>query len=129
MGGQFAADRQRLVDHLENRLPGIRDAGAVRGVQIAYRNLMYYLTPEANYEDARNGAIQSAIDLYEQDSQAHRSVVDAWYAVGVGKSYAEETGWTDSYSPAQQATKIMRNGQLFIIRNGQTYHINGMEVR
>ena len=99
------------------------------GVQIAYRNLMYYLTPEANYEDARNGAIQSAIDLYEQDSQAHRSVVDAWYAVGVGKSYAEETGWTDSYSPAQQATKIMRNGQLFIIRNGQTYLINGMEVR
>ena len=61
--------------------------GIDRAVQIAYRNLIYYLTPEATHEDARNGSIQAAIDLYGQDSQEHQSVMNAWHAVGVGSRY------------------------------------------
>lgn len=62
-----------------------------KAVQIAYRNLIYYLTPEATYEDARNGSIQAAIDLYGIDSQEHQSVANAWHAVGVGAKYGDNT--------------------------------------
>ncbi len=64
--------------------------GIDKAVQIAYRNLIYYLTPEATFEDSRNGSIQAAIDLYGKDSQEHQSVVNAWYAVGVGDKYTAQ---------------------------------------
>ena len=52
--------------------------GIDKAVQIAYRNLIYYLTPEATFEDSRNGSIQAAIDLYGNGSPEHQSVVNAW---------------------------------------------------
>lgn len=61
--------------------------GIDKAIQIAYRNLIYYLTPSATYADSRNGSIQAAIDLFGKDSQEHQSVVNAWYAVGVGEQY------------------------------------------
>lgn len=57
--------------------------GIDKAVQIAYRNLIYYLTPEATFYDSRNGSIQSAIDLYGLNSQEHLSTIAAWDAVGV----------------------------------------------
>lgn len=57
---------------------GLEDAAA-----IAYRNLTMYLTPIASYQDAENGSIQAAIDLFGADSPQHQAVVDAWCAVGV----------------------------------------------
>jgi Zn-dependent metalloprotease len=57
---------------------GIDDAAA-----IAYRNLSVYLAPSSNYEAARVGAIQSAIDLFGLDSQQHQSTAAAWDAVNV----------------------------------------------
>ena len=68
----------------------ISGIGIDKAMQIAYRNLIYYLTPEATHEDARNGSIQAAIDLYGKDSQEHQSVVNAWYAVGVGDKYTAQ---------------------------------------
>jgi len=65
----------------------VKAIGIDKAVQIAYRNLIYYLTPNATYEDSRNGSIQAAIDLYGKGSQEHQSVVNAWYAVGVGEQY------------------------------------------
>lgn len=70
--------------------------GIDKAVQIAYRNLIYYLTPEATHEDARNGSIQAAIDLYGRDSQEHQSVMNSWHAVGVGNAYAPESEITIS---------------------------------
>jgi Zn-dependent metalloprotease len=58
---------------------GIADAR-----QIAYRNLVTYLTPNATYVDAYNGALQSAEDLYGNPSTQYTSVRQAWYAVGIG---------------------------------------------
>lgn len=63
--------------------------GMDKTIQIAYRNLLYYITSSSNYTDSRNGAIQAAIDLYGKGSQEHQSVVNAWYAVGVGDKYKE----------------------------------------
>jgi Zn-dependent metalloprotease len=57
---------------------GIEAAG-----QIAYRNLSVYLTPNSTYQDARDGAVQSAIDLFGRGSQEHISTNLAWNAVGL----------------------------------------------
>jgi Zn-dependent metalloprotease len=51
---------------------------------IAYRNLKVYITPSARYPDAREGAIQAAIDLFGAASSKVEAVRDAWNAVGVG---------------------------------------------
>lgn len=58
---------------------------------IAYRNLTVYLTSGSQYFDAREGAIESAIDLFGENSQQHLSTIDAWDAVGVGGSFIEAT--------------------------------------
>lgn len=73
-----------------NNTFSVTGVGIDKAVQIAYRNLIYYLTPEATYEDARNGSIQAAIDLYGVDSQEYQSVMNAWHAVGVGDKYINE---------------------------------------
>lgn len=54
---------------------------------IAMRNLRSYLTPSSQFSDARFYSIQSAIDLFGECSQQMISVVDAWYAVGVGTAW------------------------------------------
>ena len=61
-----------------------------KAIQIVYRNLLYYITSTSKYIDTRNGSIQAAIDLYGKGSQEHQSVVNAWYAVGVGDKYSED---------------------------------------
>ena len=58
---------------------GISDAQ-----QIAYRNLVNYLSPNATYTDAYNGSLQSAEDLYGNPSTQYSAVRQAWYAVGIG---------------------------------------------
>ena len=70
-----------------NNTYNVTGIGIDKAVQIAYRNLIYYLTPDATFGDARNGSIQAAIDLYGRDSKEHQSVVNAWFAVGVGDKY------------------------------------------
>ena len=57
---------------------GIEDAA-----QIAYRNLTTYLSPFSQYQDARDGAVQSALDLFGKRSTQHIATIDAWTAVGV----------------------------------------------
>ncbi len=61
---------------------GMDKAGA-----IAYRNLTVYLNSNSQYSDARNGAIQAAIDLYGAGSAEEIATTNAWHAVGVGSAY------------------------------------------
>lgn len=51
---------------------------------IAYRNLNYYLTSTSSYEDARQGSLAAAEDLYGPCSNEVIQAMKAWYAVGVG---------------------------------------------
>ena len=57
--------------------------GYLKASKIAYRNLTNYLSPSSDFNDARKGAIQSAIDLYGFGSPEYIATTDAWYAVGV----------------------------------------------
>lgn len=58
--------------------------GIDKAKQIAYRNLVTYLTSTASYDDAYYGSIQAAEDLYGNSSNEYKAVRDAWYAVGIG---------------------------------------------
>lgn len=83
---------------------GINDFGDTFGVDgitkekaaaIAYRNLTVYLTPNSNFFDAREGSIQAARDLFGVGSNEERSTTNAWYAVGIGKAYGDNTPYPD----------------------------------
>lgn len=63
---------------------GVTGIGLEDAMQIAYRNLAYYLTPTSTFSDARNGAEQAAIDLFGICSLQQIQTINAWYAVGVG---------------------------------------------
>jgi len=43
-----------------------------------------YMTSTTSFADARTHTIQSAEELYGENSQEVSSVIEAWYAVGVG---------------------------------------------
>ncbi|MBN2349040.1 MAG: M4 family metallopeptidase [Bacteroidales bacterium] len=57
---------------------GINNAAA-----IAYRNLTVYLSPSSDYQDARQGSIEAASDLFGNCSNEVTQVINAWNAVGV----------------------------------------------
>ncbi len=58
--------------------------GITQARQIAYRNLITYLSPNATHLDAYNGSLQAAQDLYGNPSAQYTAVRQAWYAVGIG---------------------------------------------
>ncbi len=62
--------------------------GLNKAKQIAWRNMVYYLTNTADYADARFYAIQSANDIYGACSPEAISTTKAWYAVGVGADFS-----------------------------------------
>ena len=76
-----------IDDKVSNGNYSVTGIGMDKAIQIVYRNLLYYITSTSTYPDSRNGSIQAAIDLYGKGSQEHQSVVNAWYAVGVGNKY------------------------------------------
>ncbi len=59
------------------------EIGVPAAADIFYRTLTVYLNPESTLEDARNGAIQSAADLFGGGSKQYNKVVAAFNAVGL----------------------------------------------
>ena len=68
----------------------VKGIGIDKALQIAYRTLIYYLTPSATFASSRNGSIESTRDLYGTNSTEEIAVTNAWHAVGVGDKYVEE---------------------------------------
>ena len=56
--------------------------GNVKARNIAYQNLVNYLSGTNNYLDARNGAVRAAEDLYGVCSNEAVQCAKAWFAVG-----------------------------------------------
>ena len=61
----------------------VNGIGIQKSIAIAFRNLRYELSANSNYQDAMNGSLQAATDLYGYNSQEYISVLNAWGAVGV----------------------------------------------
>lgn len=82
-GGSGTNDNQKSYS--------VQGIGATKAAKIAYNTLMYGLTYTATFAAARESSINEAIKLYGTGSQEHQSVVNAWYAVGVGDKYSSST--------------------------------------
>jgi Zn-dependent metalloprotease len=61
----------------------INGIGIDKAGKIVYRSLTRYLSSSSDYEDAREGSIHAAEDLYGVDSQEMGQVIKAWCAVGL----------------------------------------------
>jgi Zn-dependent metalloprotease len=100
-----------IDDKQSNGSYSVTGIGMEKAVQIVYRNLLTYITSTSKYPDSRKGSIQAAIDLYGKGSQEHQSVVNAWYAVGVGDKYQEivckSVPYTESFAASQGDFSVM----------------------
>ncbi|MDR9399711.1 MAG: M4 family metallopeptidase [Salibacter sp.] len=61
--------------------------GLTTAAEIAFRNLVTYLSPSSEYDEARFYSIKSAVDLFGACSPEVEAVTNAWHAVGVGPAY------------------------------------------
>jgi Zn-dependent metalloprotease len=75
--------------------------GIEKATDIVYRNISYYITATSGFEDARQGSIQSATDLYGECSNEVEQVINAWHAVGLGSfDYDQDLELIEIVSPA-----------------------------
>ncbi len=64
----------------------IAPIGREKAAAISYRNLTVYLSENSTFRDARFTSIQSAVDLYGENSVEAQTVAEAWDAVAVDES-------------------------------------------
>jgi Zn-dependent metalloprotease len=63
---------------------GMTGIGNDHAARIWYKTLTEYLTPDADYDVARDGSVRAAGDLYGIGSPEQAAVYNAWAAVNVG---------------------------------------------
>lgn len=97
----------------------VEGIGMLDAVKIAYRNLTFYLTPDATYEDAVDGSMKAAEDLFGASSKQQKSVYDAWYAVGLHtEKYDKIYGNSAVSNISNDDMKIFTNmGNIYIESN------------
>ncbi len=69
----------------------VNGIGINKATSIVYNTWMNRLTYTSTFADARASFIKEVIAQYGKGSKEHQSVVNAWYAVGVGDKYVEPT--------------------------------------
>lgn len=72
----------------------VQGIGLAKAAKIAYRNLTTKLTRYSTYDDAKNGAIEAAEELYGANSNEVEQVKNAWCAVGAGNCNTSARGIT-----------------------------------
>jgi len=68
----------------------VQGVGIDEATKITYNTWMNRLQYKSTFADARESFIKEVIVRHGKGSQEHQSVVNAWYAVGVGEPYIEE---------------------------------------
>lgn len=102
---------------------------------ITFSALNYYGMYFLSYPLARKHSIFATRMYYGDDSDELKAVYNAWYAVGVGQdewqpgmplSVKAINNVSDTNSAAR---KLLRNGQLVIVKNGVEYNAAGARVK
>lgn len=78
--------------------------GFEKAEKICYNAWTSYLTSSSKYEDARKYTIETAEDLFGEESDEVIAVTNAWYAVGVGTFYDYKCSISGSKLVAKGAT-------------------------
>jgi Zn-dependent metalloprotease len=94
---------------------GLNDAA-----KIAYRAEAYYLNSTADYAAARTATLNAAKDLFGETSCQYISVMNAWYAVGVGAAWSGTT--INPY--INGANAFCSGSQSYTITGGTSYTWN-----
>ncbi len=81
--------------------------GMAKAEQIAYRNLVNYLSPSARFYDAYKGSLLATGDLFGDTSSVYQSVKDAWFAVGL--TDADSVLAVDNLLPAFSGISLFPN--------------------
>jgi Zn-dependent metalloprotease len=58
--------------------------GTQKAAKIAYYTMCYYFDSNSDFDDVRNGSIESAETLFGACSDEYKQVMNSWAAVGVG---------------------------------------------
>jgi Zn-dependent metalloprotease len=99
--------------------------GVEEAAQIAYRNLTAYLMPTSEYYDARQASINSAQDLFGENSNQDKAVRNAWYAVGVGGPF----GAYPLYATINNGYLVPGTDTLFLTSKISNPESHNIEVR
>ena len=107
--------------------------GMEKALQIAYRTLTQYATNQAQYADIRLCHIQSAKDLYGDNSPELQAVAKAWDIVGVtdgtqtGIADIEHGTWNIPMMPFMTSKAVAWHLQCSMLKKGLYIH-NGRKV-
>ena len=83
--------------------------------------------PKENAMQIRERIIRSADRLNNPDNHYGYGIPDAWKAYQMDRPQGIEEPTFDSFLNGR-AEKVLRNGQLYILRNGTTYTVSGQKV-
>lgn len=75
-----------------NNTFSINGIGVGSAAVIVYQAQTNYLTSSSNYLETREATIQAAVDIFGVNSCEAKTVIDAWFAVGVGNAYEGNMG-------------------------------------
>ena len=75
------------------------------------------------------GCPRSSETIENNISGTRRSLDDTFKHINILRAEEPIEGFEDVIDAARTATKIIRNGQLLIIRDGKVYTVQGVEVR
>ena len=77
---------------------------------IAYRNLSVYLNQNSDFADAVIGSVQSAQDLFGNNSAQVTAVQNAWYAVGLGSGGGSASSFCSGNSVLTASSDVFSDG-------------------
>jgi len=85
--------------------------GMSNAAKIAYDNMIYYLGPNATYNDAYEHSLVGALIYFSRISREYRAIREAWYAVGVAKK-----PFIDFFTPTSGSagTSVTIKGEGFL---------------
>ena len=65
----------------------VNGLGFTTSQQIVYETITGHLKENSTFEEFRNSTIEATISMYDEYSNEHIQVMNAWYAVGIGEEY------------------------------------------
>lgn len=112
----------------------VKGIGKTSATRIAFENMTHHLKEDAEFINAREGAIASAIALFGENSNEVAQTTAAWYAVGVGANYSGNVALTNktittteqyNYSNKVAVNNVTVNGGNLVVTSAKEVALTG----